>query len=39
IGEAAGAGHTDAARLEQPVAAPHRSRRSARRTTPDGEPE
>ncbi|MBM7387890.1 DNA-binding MarR family transcriptional regulator [Clavibacter michiganensis] len=29
---------TDAARLEQPVAAPHRSRRSARRTTPDGDP-
>ncbi|UKF30137.1 MarR family winged helix-turn-helix transcriptional regulator [Clavibacter phaseoli] len=29
---------TDAARLEQPVAAPHRSRRSARSTTPDGDP-
>ncbi|QIS39583.1 MarR family winged helix-turn-helix transcriptional regulator [Clavibacter capsici] len=36
--EGAGAGHPDVARLEQPVAAPHRSRRPARRTTPDGEP-
>jgi DNA-binding MarR family transcriptional regulator len=32
------AAEPDAERLEQPVAAPHRSRRSARRTTPDGEP-
>ncbi|MFT2691264.1 MarR family winged helix-turn-helix transcriptional regulator [Clavibacter zhangzhiyongii] len=47
IGEAPGAASAaapsaadepDAARLEQPVAAPHRSRRSARRTTRDGEP-
>jgi DNA-binding MarR family transcriptional regulator len=40
IGAAAGpaAEHADAERLEQPVAAPHRSRRPARRTTPDGEP-
>jgi len=43
IGDAAEAGpatadEPDAARLEQPVAAPHRSRRPARRTTPDGEP-
>lgn len=43
IGDAAEAGpatadEPGAARLEQPVAAPHRSRRPARRTTPDGEP-
>jgi DNA-binding MarR family transcriptional regulator len=40
LGEPAGpaAEHADAERLEQPVAAPHRSRRPARRTTPDGEP-
>ena len=40
VGEPAGpaAEHADAERLEQPVAAPHRSRRSARRTTPDGDP-
>jgi len=40
VGEPAGpaAEHADAARLEQPVAAPHRSRRPARRTPRDGEP-
>jgi hypothetical protein len=38
-GEPAGpaAEQPDAARLEQPVAAPHRSRRPARRTPRDGE--
>lgn len=40
VGEPAGpaAEHADAERLEQPVAAPHRSRRPARRTPRDGEP-
>jgi DNA-binding MarR family transcriptional regulator len=39
IGEPAGpaAEQSDAARLEQPVAAPHRSRRPARRSPRDGE--
>ncbi|PPF87414.1 MarR family transcriptional regulator [Clavibacter michiganensis] len=40
IGEAAGpaAELAETERLEQPVAAPHRSRRPARRTTPEGDP-
>ncbi|WP_435092187.1 MarR family winged helix-turn-helix transcriptional regulator [Clavibacter michiganensis] len=40
IGEAAGpaAEPAETERLEQPVAAPHRSRRPARRTTPEGDP-